>query len=339
MAKSLFDLREAWETQKGIETKRKANTDVEEAASKFTDKQIKMAYGIINDPRWKSGNMTSIVRRIEGIAKGLSKHPGVQKALQVTNEEVQVDEAKGKLVKNMRVKHIHNGNKGTVVKGGDRAGGRVEVEYDNGQTVMVAGKYLEPLKESVELDEAAPKISTGKAKGSIKATGLRGKGMKKFDVDVAVKNGKFEFRISDESGKFQTVGIKQAARMLGESVDLAEAKEPASPDEGSMAVRQLEFMYDAIEDIMEHIEEGGDFPEWMQNKLTEAHTKIKDLYASVEGSGDDEEDEMDEARKYTPPTKAEIEADKKKDRKADRAAGKARPSVTAKSITKRLYGR
>ena len=276
MAKSLFDLREAWETSKGIETKRKANTDVEEAAGKFTDKQIKMAYGIINDPRWKSGNMTSIVRRIEGIAKGLSKHPGVQKALKVTNEEVQID-------------------------------------------------------------EAAPKISTGKAKGAISATGLRGKGMKKFDVDVSVKNGKFEFRIKDEQGKFQTVGLKQAARMLGESVDLAEAKEPASPDEGSMATRQLEFMYDAIEDIMEHIEEGGDFPEWMQNKLTEAHTNIKDLYAAVEGSeGDEEDDEedMEEARKYTPPTKAEIEADKKKDNK-----GKPRPSMSVKSITKKLYGR
>lgn len=154
MAKSLFDLREAWETKKGIEIKRKANTDVEEAAGKFTDKQIKMAYGIINDPRWKSGNMTSIVRRIEDIAKGLSKHSGVQKALRVTNEE----------------------------------------------------------------------------------------------------------------------------------------KEPASPDEGSMALRQLEFMSDAIEDIMDHIEESGDFPEWMQNKLTEAHTNIKDLYAAVEGSEDDDDD-------------------------------------------------
>lgn len=189
-------------------------------------------------------------------------------------------------------------------------------------------------KANTDIEEAAPKISTGKAKGAISATGLRGKGMKKFDVDVSVKNGKFEFRIKDEQGKFQTVGLKQAARMLGESVDLAEAKEPASPDEGSMATRQLEFMYDAIEDIMEHIEEGGDFPEWMQNKLTEAHTNIKDLYAAVEGSEGDDEEDMEEARKYTPPTKAEIEADKKKDNK-----GKPRPSMSVKSITKKLYGR
>ena len=52
----------------------------------FTDKQIKMAYGVLNDPRYKGGNMTGAVSTIEKIAKGLSKHPGVQKALQRTNE-------------------------------------------------------------------------------------------------------------------------------------------------------------------------------------------------------------------------------------------------------------
>ena len=61
-----------------------------------------------------------------------------------------------------------------------------------------------------------PQISKGIAKGSITAKGIRGKGMKKFDVDVKVDNGKFSFRITDESGKFQTVNIKQAAKMLGE---------------------------------------------------------------------------------------------------------------------------
>jgi len=80
--------------------------------------------------------------------------------------------------------------------------------------------------ECKDMSEAAPKISKGKAKGSIKATGIRGKGMKKFDVDVSIQNGKFSFRISDESGKFQTVDIKKAARMLGEEVvdELVEAE-------------------------------------------------------------------------------------------------------------------
>lgn len=63
---------------------------VNEAAvpSKFSDMQIKQAYGILNDKRWKGGNMTSIVNRIEAIAKGLSKHPNVSRAIRRTNEEL-----------------------------------------------------------------------------------------------------------------------------------------------------------------------------------------------------------------------------------------------------------
>ena len=60
----------------------------EDGDEKFTDKEIKMAFGILNDPRFKSGNMTEIVRRIEGIADGLSDHPSVKKAIQRTNEDI-----------------------------------------------------------------------------------------------------------------------------------------------------------------------------------------------------------------------------------------------------------
>jgi len=65
----------------------------EDGDEKFTDKEIKMAFGILNDPRFKGGNMTEIVRRIEAIADGLSDHPSVKKALQRTNEDI-TDEAK-----------------------------------------------------------------------------------------------------------------------------------------------------------------------------------------------------------------------------------------------------
>ena len=54
----------------------------------FTDKQIKMAYGVLNDPRYKGGNYTGAAATIEKIAKGLSDHPGVKKALKRTNEAV-----------------------------------------------------------------------------------------------------------------------------------------------------------------------------------------------------------------------------------------------------------
>ena len=53
----------------------------------FTSQQIRQAYGIANDPRYKGGNYDGAVKAIEKIAKGLSSHPDVQKVLKRTNEE------------------------------------------------------------------------------------------------------------------------------------------------------------------------------------------------------------------------------------------------------------
>ena len=54
----------------------------------FSSQQIKMAYGILNDPRYKQGNYSGAVKAIEKIANGLSNHPDVANALRRANEEV-----------------------------------------------------------------------------------------------------------------------------------------------------------------------------------------------------------------------------------------------------------
>lgn len=70
--------------------------DVEHVAEKdnkgFTDKQIKMAFGILNDPRYHQGNYSGAVNAIEKIAKGLSKHPSVANALMRANESTVKEE-------------------------------------------------------------------------------------------------------------------------------------------------------------------------------------------------------------------------------------------------------
>src|SRR6056300_885936 len=60
----------------------------------YTDQQIKMAYGVANDPRYKAGNYSGAVAAIEKIAKGLSKHPDVMKVLKRVNEEVEIEKLK-----------------------------------------------------------------------------------------------------------------------------------------------------------------------------------------------------------------------------------------------------
>ena len=53
----------------------------------FSSQQIKMAYGVLNDPRYKQGNYSGAAKAIEKIAKGLSNHPDVANALKRANEE------------------------------------------------------------------------------------------------------------------------------------------------------------------------------------------------------------------------------------------------------------
>jgi len=69
-----------------IGDKLKSEETIDEA--KFTTQQIKMAYGIANDKRYKQGNYSGALAAIEKIAKGLSSHPDVQNVLKRTNEDL-----------------------------------------------------------------------------------------------------------------------------------------------------------------------------------------------------------------------------------------------------------
>jgi len=55
----------------------------------FSTQQIKMAYGVLNDPRYKQGNYSGAFKAIEKIARGLASHPDVANALKRANEELE----------------------------------------------------------------------------------------------------------------------------------------------------------------------------------------------------------------------------------------------------------
>jgi len=52
----------------------------------YTDKQIKQAFGVLNDPRYRAGNYDGAVEVINKIAPGLADHPSVANALKRANE-------------------------------------------------------------------------------------------------------------------------------------------------------------------------------------------------------------------------------------------------------------
>jgi len=61
----------------------------QKGGKKFSDKKIKQAYGILNDPRYKQGNYSGASRAIDKLAPGLSDHPDVANALKRSNEELE----------------------------------------------------------------------------------------------------------------------------------------------------------------------------------------------------------------------------------------------------------
>ena len=76
----------------------------EETLEEFTSQQIKMAYGVANDKRYKAGNYSGAVAAIEKIAKGLSKHPDVMKVLKRVNEDKEyTDEELGEMFGNKQI--------------------------------------------------------------------------------------------------------------------------------------------------------------------------------------------------------------------------------------------
>ena len=62
-------------------------SDDEEEDSGFTDKQIRMAFGVLNDPKYRAGNYDGAVEVINKIAPGLADHPSVANALMRANED------------------------------------------------------------------------------------------------------------------------------------------------------------------------------------------------------------------------------------------------------------
>lgn len=75
-----------------VDSDHKFVTSLQDAG--YSDKQIKMAYGILNDPRYKQGNMKGALATIEKIAPGMSEEPAIQNAIRATQESIELERIK-----------------------------------------------------------------------------------------------------------------------------------------------------------------------------------------------------------------------------------------------------
>jgi len=152
------------------------------------------------------------------------------------------------------------------------------VEYDLNEELMF----------KVKIEGLPAMIMTGKSPADIKAS-LR-KILKKQDSikDIPVE------RLSKAEVK------KRYRDLAGEKINEAndEDKQPASPDEKSMALKQCEFIEYVGRELCEYIGKNKEFPEWMQNKLSGLHEKAKDMHATLGDHGNDDKEETNESNLY-----------------------------------------
>jgi len=73
----------------------------------------------------------------------------------------------------------------------------------------------------------------------------------------------------------------------GMAYEAKEDREPASPDEKSMALDQAKFLQYVGKEIESYLQKDKEFPEWMQNKLSGLHEKAKDMHAVLAGDYED----------------------------------------------------
>jgi len=60
----------------------------QKGGKKQSSANIKKAYGILNDPRFKQGNYSGAAKAIDKLSPGLSNHPDVKNAMKRANEEL-----------------------------------------------------------------------------------------------------------------------------------------------------------------------------------------------------------------------------------------------------------
>src|SRR6056300_1208006 len=132
----------------------------EETILEFTQQQIKQAYGILNDPRYKAGNYDGAVAAIEKLAKGLSKQKDVANALKRANEETSKELQKDR-TDNYKDKNKELEEKFTVQitkkDGTTMELGRYNTAAEAQRFVDMYGKGAKVKKEEVELEEASLK--------------------------------------------------------------------------------------------------------------------------------------------------------------------------------------
>lgn len=157
--------------------------------------------------------------------------------------------------------------------------------YKKTMSQVLSEMYSEELTESAEAGLKAKAEKSGMPLGVLKQVYKRGVaawkgGHRPGTTPQQWGMARVNSFVTKSSGTWGKADADLARKVRGESV--TEQDEPATPDEGSMAMQQLDFMAYAAGKMKDHLQSGGEFPEWMQNKLSATHEDMKSLYANID---------------------------------------------------------
>src|SRR5210317_125928 len=285
--------------------------------AKFTDQQIKMAYGIANDPRYKQGNYSGAVSAIEKIAKGLSSHPAVQNVLKRTNENL--DEGKMSQIDQMQKDGKSAAEIAKLMKLDVKTVKSIlgeEEKLHEFKKMTVTFKFMADMaKASTDLAKHGFTID---AKGMVMKVDGKGADLNKYATDL--KNFykasiRAESYSIDESADedfynpiteacwtgYKQVGMKDKG---GKQVPNCVPEETVKEDkdhEISMARGELEAIADKATKLSSMLQgksdEGNPLEAWVQSKITKAKDYINSVTDYVEYNPDMANEAVDDKKK------------------------------------------
>ena len=184
----------------------------QKGGKKQSSADIKKAYGILNDPRYKQGNYSGAAKAIDKLSPGLSNHPDVKNAMKRANEELEEEnrfsrQLKGRqrevydlALKDIRKNKVY-GEKdqdavvdkvaGTSLMGKSLSDVKQAIQHESldlSATGDTTTSNASQEDETVELDEAqftpAQVSSLMKAYGDFSSTGVSMKNMDKLKATM-----------------------------------------------------------------------------------------------------------------------------------------------------------
>jgi len=134
----------------------------QKGGKKQSSADIKKAYGILNDPRYKQGNYSGAAKAIDKLSPGLSNHPDVKNAMKRANEELEEANRYSVALKGDAKKLFDlswkAGSKSKAYgdKEWDAAVDDTAKKYRNDNHIRISDKDIAAVKKAVQYNEFDP---------------------------------------------------------------------------------------------------------------------------------------------------------------------------------------